>query len=169
MWPTSVTLVALLLYILTSTALATEATEGCVHADSNIIVPFNGAIGIRSYPRPILNGSEQRNGECGFNIQSTLQQRLTMFFLTAGFQVRMKYQTEANQAYNTDSVHAISSYQGELLFDAVRTTADRGIVFGAVVGAYYDESVCPFASYIAQIVEENRPRIASSQWNFMPI
>uniref|UniRef100_A0A1I7XY91 CUB domain-containing protein n=1 Tax=Steinernema glaseri TaxID=37863 RepID=A0A1I7XY91_9BILA len=92
-----------------------------------------------------------------------------MFFLFPGFQVRMKYQAEAgeNQAYNTDSVHAISSYQGELLFDVVRTTADRGIVFGAVVGAYNDESVCPFASYIAQIVEENRPRIASSQWNFM--
>uniref|UniRef100_A0A1I7YZJ6 Cadherin_4 domain-containing protein n=1 Tax=Steinernema glaseri TaxID=37863 RepID=A0A1I7YZJ6_9BILA len=81
---------------------------------------------------------------------------------------------DGKQTFDTndqDYVQAISSDDGELSFDVQdmedTTFSSQWTGLEAVVGAYDDESTCPFVTGENTItVLEDEPRVAASHWDF---
>uniref|UniRef100_A0A1I7Y0L3 CUB domain-containing protein n=1 Tax=Steinernema glaseri TaxID=37863 RepID=A0A1I7Y0L3_9BILA len=173
------TIVALL--VLTSSSAATLSFVECPKnstASHIVSVPSNGSIGLRSYDWPNSMTDyvgRARFGKCGFQIESASKQKLGLFFTNA--HVLLAQDGGDSQAFDTndqeyDYVQAISSDDGELSFDVQNVSGNykfthRWTGLEAIVGAYDDESTCPFVTGENTVtVLEDEPRVAASHWDF---
>uniref|UniRef100_A0A1I7YD49 Trypsin-like peptidase domain-containing protein n=1 Tax=Steinernema glaseri TaxID=37863 RepID=A0A1I7YD49_9BILA len=169
-------LTIVVLLVLSSSTAATLSFVECPPGLNAIVsVPSQGSVGIRSYhwPNAMTNSDgELRLGGCGFRITSASKQKVGLFFTNA--HLLLAQDGDGKQTFDTndqDYVQAISSDGGKLNFDVQdmkdTTFSSQWTGLEAIVGAYDDESTCPFVTgYNIVTVLEDEPRIAASHWDF---
>ncbi|KAK0408464.1 hypothetical protein QR680_003975 [Steinernema hermaphroditum] len=138
----------------------------------DLTIPPNGVTGLRSYDWPNSIATYKRKlrfGTCGFDIKGTLNQNVAVFFTNAHFYYSIPSLDGSVDTNDRNFVHTMNG--GEISFEAREFDDDRGARdhwrgFEAIVGAYDNESMCPFESDAVVEVDDSAPRVIASQWYF---